>query len=217
MNKTIVYYSANREDPKFEQKIVDDMLSKRGDIPIISVTQKPMDLGTNICVGDVGASSVNCRRQVLMGCQLAKTEYIVAAESDSLYPPEYFHFEPDGYKKYRFNNVWIMYLKDKTMDKYYRKIGTYDGAQVIKRDYLMNLLKEYLKNYPEWQPTNDSKPRRNPYWMTARKYFSSKNPCITMKTGFGMHYTLRMDENPENAKESLPYFGNVNKLRKRLL
>lgn len=214
MNKTIIYYSSNRDDPEFEQKIVDDLLSKRGNIPIISVTQKPMDLGKNICVGDVGASSVNCRRQVLMGCQLAKTEYIVAAESDALYPPEYFQFEPGGYKKYRFNNVWVMYLKDKTKKKFYPKIGTYDGAQVIKRDYLMSLLKEYLKNHPKWHPY-DSKPRHNPYWKTARRYFTSKNPCITMKTGRGMHYTLSMDENPKNTRESLPFWGNVDDLRRR--
>ena len=34
MNKTIIYYTANREDPVFEQKITDDMLSKAGDMII---------------------------------------------------------------------------------------------------------------------------------------------------------------------------------------
>lgn len=29
MKKTIIYYTSNREDPIFEQKVIDDMLSKR--------------------------------------------------------------------------------------------------------------------------------------------------------------------------------------------
>lgn len=67
ITKSIVYYTSNHEKPEFEQKIIDDLLSKRGDLPIISVTQKPMDLGTNICVGDVGLSYLNARRQMLIG------------------------------------------------------------------------------------------------------------------------------------------------------
>ena len=39
-----------------------------GDTPIISVSQKPMDLGNNICVGDVERSSQNGYMQLLIGC-----------------------------------------------------------------------------------------------------------------------------------------------------
>src|SRR3990172_149397 len=109
MNKTIIYYTSNREDPKMEQKVIDDMLAKSGNIPIISVSQKPMKLGANICIGDVGHSYLNCRKQMLMAAKLAKTEYIIAAESDILYPPEYFNFEPTGENVYRYFNVWVMW------------------------------------------------------------------------------------------------------------
>ena len=49
---TIIYCSSNKELPEFEAKIVANLLKNCGDLPIISVTQKPMDLGRNICVGD---------------------------------------------------------------------------------------------------------------------------------------------------------------------
>ena len=46
--KTILYYSASTESFEFEQKIIEDLKKKAGDIPIISITRKPLDLGTNI-------------------------------------------------------------------------------------------------------------------------------------------------------------------------
>ena len=139
MNKTIIYYTANREDPVFEQKIIDDMLSKKGDIPVISVSQKPMDLGQNVCIGDVGFSYLNERKQILMAAKLVKTEYIITAESDFLYPPEYFNFEPKGDDLYRWDNIWIMWLNDRSRTRFYKKRSVSDGAQIVKRDYFVDL------------------------------------------------------------------------------
>ena len=46
----IIYYTSSREDPKFEKMVQDNILSVT-DLPIISVSQKPIDFGKNICVG----------------------------------------------------------------------------------------------------------------------------------------------------------------------
>jgi len=217
MKKTIIYYTSNREDPEFEQKIIDDMLSKKGDIPIVSVSQKPMDLGQNICIGDVGMSELNCRKQILMACKLAKTEYVVAVEADTLYPPEYFNFELKGKNIYRYNNNWIMWLKDENRKDFYHKLTSYDGAQIVKRDYLIGLLEEFLKDYPGWYPVNDlkNKPNHNPYYKTARSYLPSENPLVCMKTEFGIHYTTTIDERPESTRKNLPYWGDVDELRNK--
>ena len=45
MNKSIIYYTANMEDPKFENKIISNLKKQAGDIPIISVSRKYMNLG----------------------------------------------------------------------------------------------------------------------------------------------------------------------------
>src|SRR3989344_5570331 len=149
-SKTIIYYTSNHEDPKMEQKIIDDMLSKSGNMPIISVSQKPMDLGQNICIGDVGFSYLNCRKQILMAAKLATTEYVITTESDFLYPPEYFNFKPSGDKIYCYDNIWIMWLAYGRRPDFYRKKATSDGAQIVKRDFFINLLEKYLEPYPEW-------------------------------------------------------------------
>lgn len=217
MNKTIIYYTANRENPEFEQKIIDDLLSKSGDIPIISVSQKPMNLGQNVCVGDVGFSSVNCRKQILIGAKLAKTEYVICAESDSLYPPEYFNFEPLGDNFYRYFNVWVMWLSDEIRKDFYRKIGTYDGAQIVKREFLIDLLEKHLKPYSQWSRSNErhrkTRAPRNPYYEVRKSYIDGENPCVHIKTGNGMQYTTGVDEKPESTKKVLPFWGDVEKLR----
>ncbi|KKT37762.1 MAG: hypothetical protein UW26_C0025G0001, partial [Candidatus Collierbacteria bacterium GW2011_GWF1_44_12] len=48
---TVLYYTSNREDEKFETRIRKNLLKNCGDLPIVSVSQKPIDLGRNICVG----------------------------------------------------------------------------------------------------------------------------------------------------------------------
>lgn len=215
MKKTIIVYTSNREDPIFEQKVIDDMLSKIGNMPIVSVSQKPISLGQNVCIGDVGVSELNCRKQILMACKLAKTEYVVTAETDILYPPEYFNFKPTGHNLYRYNNNWVMWLKDENRKNFYHKPTSFDRAQIVKRDYFIDLLEKFLKPFPGWYPNNKIKPPHNPYYKTPRQYMPSKKPLIHIKTGFSMHYTTGLDERPKSTRKSLPYWGNVQTLRKR--
>ena len=81
---TIVYYTSNTENPVFEEKIRQILLADSQGLPIISVSQRPITFGTNICVGEVGRSSYNQWRQLQIGVQAAKSKYIALAESDFL-------------------------------------------------------------------------------------------------------------------------------------
>ena len=219
MNKTIIYYTANREDPVFEQKIIDDMLSKKGDIPVISVSQKPMDLGQNVCIGDVGFSYLNERKQILMAAKLVKTEYIITTESDFLYPPEYFHFEPKGDDLYRWDTIWIMWLNDRSRTRFYKKRSVSDGAQIVKRSYFVDLLEKYLAPYPNWHVKNDREadPPHSPYHRVPQTLIHAENPCLSIKSHFGLTYITAVDHSPENVRDELPYWGDVETLRKKFL
>src|SRR3989338_9984524 len=218
-SKTIIYYTSNRENPEMEQKVIDDMLSKAGGMPIISVSQKPMDLGQNICIGDVGFSYLNCRKQILMAAKLATTEYVITAESDFLYPPEYFNFKPSGDNIYRYENVWIMELSDRKQQNFYRKRSTSDGAQIVKRKFLIDLLEKYLEPYPGWyiKNNNETDPRHSPYHRVPHTLIHGENPCISMKTGNGISLRTAIKEGPENIRKNLPYWGEVNDLINKFL
>ena len=216
-NKTIIYYSSNREDPAMEQKVIEDMLSKAGDMPIISITQKPMRLGTNICIGDVGHSYLNCRRQIYMAAKMAKTEYIITTESDFLYPPEYFAFEPSGENLYRYDNIWIMWQDDRKRQPFYRKRSVSDGAQIAKRAYLIDLLETYLKPYPDWTLQNNPQtdPRHSPYHRVPQTLIHGEHPCISIKSRFGLTYITAVDKAAESRTNTIPYWGDVDALRSK--
>lgn len=101
---SIVYYTSNHAHQKFLDKTIDQLKKAAGnDVPIVSVSQVPMQLGMNICVGDIGRSHLNIYRQILWGCKMANTKYVAMAEDDILYSFEHFHSELPGEKGFLYD------------------------------------------------------------------------------------------------------------------
>lgn len=74
-NLTVVYYTSNwldTQNPYFLENTKKQLLTAIGDLPLISVSQKPIAFGTNICVGEIGRSHLNLYRQILAGSWLAR-------------------------------------------------------------------------------------------------------------------------------------------------
>lgn len=88
---TIIFLTAN-EHPKgwteYHKKI---LVEAAGEYPIITVSRKPVDLGTNI-IDTEPQSHLNMYRQILRIAKLVTTLFIATAESDALYPKEHFTF-----------------------------------------------------------------------------------------------------------------------------
>ncbi|TAJ98753.1 MAG: hypothetical protein EPO36_14260, partial [Chloroflexota bacterium] len=135
---TIIYYSSNHEKPEFEDRIKDNILKVSGGLPIISVTHKPIDFGKNIVVGDVGASGFNMFRQVQIACREAKTRFVISAEADCLYPPDYFEFIPPRDDIcYRDKNLYVM---PQHRAFFWRKEEGATHAQIIGREFYLKVL-----------------------------------------------------------------------------
>jgi len=214
---TIIYYTSNREDEKFEKKIQQKILENSGGLPIISVSQKSIDFGENLCIGDVGVSNQNCFRQQQIGAEHAKTPYIIMAEADFLYPPEYFQFVPPKEKPYRLDNIWIMY-RDSVAGFVQKSYS--EGASIYPREFFIKQIERRLKGRGYWN-TEMEKYKAVPRmfykpWHEV-EFFHLENPAVSIKTKEGMHkYTgVIKDQDPEGAR-SLPYWGDVKKLRKEL-
>jgi len=217
--KTILYYTSNRENEEFEEKIRQNILENCGDLPIISISQKPIDFGKNICVGDVGHSYLNEWRQILIGAKKARTKHVILCEADFLYPKEYFEFEPGDEKIYRYNNVWIVF-KNRILS-YRRKIFS-EGAQICDRKYLIKMLEEHLKDQPEWvdgkfYPLDKNGHRKLGLRKMPFSYFTGKIPCISFKTGDGVNKLTAVMRGREYRKLRLPHWGHVNDLRAKYL
>lgn len=205
-NKTILYYTGNKKDASFERKIRETLWNNSYDsgMNIISVSQKPLGFGKNICVGDVGASYLNAYRQMYIGAQAVNTEYIVFAEDDFLYPREYFQFNPPGGDFYRYDNTWMVLWKG----SYYRTrpIG---GAQVARRDFIVDKLREYLDGEPEWADGR--------YWPAKEDFMGASFELFSGPPVVAFKPTNNLSRSGYSTKEAvkdLPPWGDVNKLRR---
>jgi len=213
VHKTIIYYTGNNEDEKFENKIKKNILKVKGDLPIISVSQKPIDFGENICVGDVGQTYLNAFRQVLIGCEAATTPFVVMAESDCLYPAKgYFDFQPsDQNIIYSYSNVWIMWNRE-NRERFYAH-GTTHGSVIYGREFIINVLREALKNKPMWSRMKVGFDLYKPEYKW--EFFAGKDPIINIKTRNGISFgtTLKKGIRPQ---ERFDCCGSVTDLKKEL-
>jgi hypothetical protein len=85
------------------------LLEAAGDIPIISVSQEPIDLGENICLGKIGRCWLSLYKQLLAGCEAAQSDWVVIAEHDCLYTPEHLNYLPSDADVFWYNNNrWLV-------------------------------------------------------------------------------------------------------------
>lgn len=107
-NRTIIYYTDDSLPDNFASRIRELLLKSAGSISIISVSQKPLDFGHNICVGDIGRSHLSMYRQLLAGGEYIDSDYVVLAEHDCLYTPEHINWTPPQKDIFYYNiNHWF--------------------------------------------------------------------------------------------------------------
>lgn len=202
---TIIYYTSNREKPDFGKRVQENLLKVCGNLPIVSVSQKPINLGVNICVGNVGTSGFNMFRQVQIACEAATTPFVISAEADCLYPPDYFKFIPPQEDVcYRDSNLYVM--PDARNYFFYKKEGA-THAQVVGREFYLQVLKKLFKGAPKWSTEEKNFPKerwRQEDIFDEIRYWKSKNPVFQIKTHRGMRYYTNSDRTPIPA---LPYWG----------
>ena len=106
---TLLYCTANIMPDETAEKIRQNLVEvTEGKYPIISVSQKPINFGVNICVGEIGKSCYNFFKQMLIGARTVKTKYIANVDDDSLYVAEHFTHRPSSENVFIYNiNTWF--------------------------------------------------------------------------------------------------------------
>ena len=214
---TIIYYSSNREKPEFETRIRDNILKVCGNLPIISVTQKPIDFGKNIVVGEVGASGFNMFRQVQIACREAKTRFVLSAEADCLYPPDYFKFIPPKEDKcYRNKNLYVM---GQYRTYFFKKEEGATHAQIVGREFYLKTLDKLFEGAPKWSVEEKNFPKERTHKKQEDvflsheiEYYETKYPVVQIKTSQSMRHYTNSDRIP---RQELPYWGNGTDFRKK--
>lgn len=102
--RTIVYYTDSRLEKNLDEAVRKQIKKCADGLPIISVSQKPIDFGTNICVGIKPRCYLNLYQQLLIGLNEVDDDSIVyLCEHDVFYHPSYFDFIPVLKNKIYFN------------------------------------------------------------------------------------------------------------------
>lgn len=205
-NTTIIYYTSNKEDPAFEKRVRKNILKVSNGLPIISVSHKPIDFGMNICVGNVGTSGFNMFRQVQIACEKAKTKYVISAEADCLYPPDYFSFIPKRDNvAYRNRHLYVM--PDRRSYFFLKEEGA-THAQIVGREFYLKTLNKLFKDAPQWNEKEKNFPKERlgkEDVFNDIQYWKTENPVFQIKTHRGMRYYTHSDRTPIYA---IPYWGD---------
>ena len=112
MNRGIIYYTDNSLNEEFAQLFRTRIINAAPGIPIISVSQKPINFGYNICVGNLGRSRQMLWKQLLTALLYSKADIIYITEHDVLYDSSYFDFIPEDENCFYYNrNMWFVRAK----------------------------------------------------------------------------------------------------------
>lgn len=106
---TVIYITNNILDETIDGVCKKNILEATEGLRLISVSQKPIDFGENICVGELPTSSLSINMQMMEGLKRVKTDYIAIAEHDCLYNKEHFNFIPPKKDVFYYNeNCWVL-------------------------------------------------------------------------------------------------------------
>lgn len=112
LSRGIVYYSDCRGDERILQAVRQQIRRAAGDLPIVSVTLKPIDFGKNIAL-PLLRSYETMFEQILVGLKALDTDLVYFAEHDVLYSPESFQFTPPTRDRFYYNeNRWQVSADD---------------------------------------------------------------------------------------------------------
>ena len=210
---TILYYTAGVLPDHVAAKVRAHLFSIVRGLPIISVSQKPLDFGRNICVGDIGQSYYNCYKQILIGAKVAQTDFVICAEDDTLYPPEHFLHRP-ATNAFCYNKN-MFYLED---EKFWHKWQTGMFACIAPAKLLIENLEARFAAAPvEPMPRSAQKY----YWHepgktdgTPAEYFETKIPIITFNYFAGLGGKAKSTVHRPMVKKGLESWGTAHDLKK---
>lgn len=212
MDTTVIYYTANTENEVFEKKIRDVIFKNSGGLPIISVSRKPIDFGENICIGEQPVNYANLNRQLLVGLKAAKTKFCMAAESDTLYPPEYFRFTPSIEDHvFSYSNIYVIYTwpSKRYYGVFWKKPITC-AARICGRDLWIKAI-ERLLDPDDWFGPVDDGPVF-PEVIEDGYAWYSESAVITFKTRNNLSKYTSYFKRP---KLELPYWGTSEDILKQ--
>ncbi|WP_370574770.1 hypothetical protein [Methanomethylovorans sp.] len=147
---TILYITASEVPKHWLDFQVGHLLKAVGNAPIISISRKPMDLGTNL-LDTEPRSYWNIYMQMLRGALLAKTPFVAMAEDDTLYTKAHFEeYRPPKDKVSYDRSRWSLFTWD---NMYCVRQRISNCSLIAPRELLIEALTERKEKYPNGAPS----------------------------------------------------------------
>lgn len=214
---TLLYYTASRIEDFLGSNVRKHLLEvNQGKYPIISVSQKSLDFGKNICVGEIGQSYYNCYKQILIGARQVKTKYVAMCEDDTLYSNEHFSHRPSSEKTFSYNtNMW--YTEE---TEYWNKGWHGMCTCIVATDYLVKTLEKRYIRFPNIEHVGRhqmlaffSEP--GPRDRVNREFWKSEIPILTFNYFHALGGKAQSLAHPPISKQVLEPWGNCWELKKK--
>lgn len=201
---TVVYFTSNGDYPVLEEEVRATIARNAAGLSIVSVSQKPIDFGRNICIGPIGRSRMNLMMQLRIAAQVAETASVAVCEADMLYPPEFFQFRPPRRDTYYYpRQSYILFAHQPKI--YYRKaLQQFTG--IIDRKHLLEIM-PILQDHD----ADDPKIHVQSFIRTiSNTETCDLGPIVTFKTDRQMHH--KSPHIKTRQKTTLPVWGPASEL-----
>lgn len=143
--RAIVYYTDGHIDPGLMRAVQKNIIKATGDqIPIISVSQQPLNFGRNICVGEKPRCNRSIYEQILAGLEAAEPGSVIyLCEHDVAYCPAHFAHVPEVRDRIEYNQNRYYWAPGQA--EYLPARGKWALSQIVAyREYLMEQVRRAL-------------------------------------------------------------------------
>jgi hypothetical protein len=145
-NKEIIFYTDSRIDERIASVVREYIL--KSELPIISVSLKPLDFGENIVL-DLEPGIITMFKQILKGLEISNADVVYFVEHDVLYSKSHFDFTPekDNIFYYNTNNFRWDFPHDRAITYYgLRSLSGMCVDRIFAIEYYRKLLEVIEKN-----------------------------------------------------------------------
>jgi len=159
LDKTILYITDSRLDPYLANVCRRWLVKNSAGMPIVSVSQEPLDFGRNICVGNIGRSGANIDAQLLKGLDFVETTWVAIAEHDCLYSTEHMAWIPQDDQNFYYNdNNWLLQYRNPLHPEWdgqfsYRSRRRVNSQLICSTDRLRRAMSDKCRitSDPDWK------------------------------------------------------------------
>lgn len=220
----ILHYTSNhldRVNPRFAERVRAQILKSAGEYPIISVSQKPMDFGQNVCIGERPRGHLEIYKAILIAAKTATTDYVGLAEDDIFYTPSHWrtHRPPAHRFAYDLNrwglNTWV------NPPVFGYRARPVVNQLIAPRQLLIDALEERFAKFPDESKVplkfwGDLGRYEAQLGVTVRELecFAAPDPSVVFshEEAFGFLNHGKRKSVGEAQRSWLPYFGAAQRM-----